>query len=107
MNELPNAEPAATTTDASAAAEPTADVPDVDENGRPPAQAQWHADMVFARHLVYDRALSPYAGYTVAIYERQIVGKGKDFKRLLNRVTKQFGIESWQVILIDPEDGIM
>ena len=79
-----------------------------DEEGvSSPEQETHRKDTAFAMHLLNDGLLEPFNGYTFAIYREQVVDKGKDYKRLLNRVTRKFGIRPLQVVLIDPESGIM
>jgi hypothetical protein len=101
MNELPDVGPAAPPSPETVAESAA------DEYRSSPEGETKLRDYAYAAHLVNNGLLGPIDGYTFAIYREQIVDKGKDYRRLMNRVTKKFGIAEWQVVLIDEEFGIM
>lgn len=99
MTELPDTEPTT-----SAGPEPEAEVYEYVPS---PEQEQHARDWAYSMYLRNYGLHGPLDGYTLAIYQEQVVDKDRDYRELLARVTKRFGIEDWQVLLIDPEDVLM
>jgi hypothetical protein len=57
-----------------------------------PEIEEWFKDERYARYALQDGEFEKYRGYVIAIYEKKVVGKGKNPLHLRTRIAKKLGI---------------
>ena len=77
------------------------------EQAHSPEVEEWYVDYRFAKYGLEDGIFAKYRGTIIAIFEKQIVGKGKNPLHLRRRIAKKLGIDALRMILVDPEYGIL
>ena len=77
------------------------------EDEHPPEQEAWYRDRRYADRGLQDGTFNKYRGFVVAIYEMEIVGKGKNPLHLRRRVAKKLGIHPLRTVLVDPDYGVL
>ncbi len=73
----------------------------------PPIQEAWYRDHRFARYGLEDGAFAKYSPDVIAIIEEKVVGRGKNPLHLVRRVAKKLKVDMSQIILVDPNIGVL
>jgi hypothetical protein len=70
-----------------------------------PEQQCFQEDSAYARYAADDGEFADYDGYVVAVFQKAIVGKGKNPLHLRTRLAKKLGIDAWRLVLVDFRPG--